>query len=831
MSTKTLKIILLDVHALLHRAYHALPDFKTSKGEATGALYGLATTLIKLSGDFHPDYMIACYDLPDKTHRHEVYADYKAGRAKIDQDLIDQINSSRGLFEALRIPIFESPGFEADDILGTIVEMTKKDKDKAILIASGDMDTLQLADERRVSIFTLKKGIKDTVVYDEEGVKNRFGFGPELLPDYKGLRGDPSDNIIGVPGIGEKTATILISEFGTLENIFKMMEGKKAEEGEEKLRSAGISERIIGLLKEHKEEALFSKMLATIRRDAPIKFELPEKTFKEGLDIKKIEDLFSRLEFRVLGARFKSIIDEGKEKPHVAKNSAVDYELMAEKDLNKTAAANKKPGSVKKVRAKDGIEVANNEEKLKPEIAVALYLLDSSLAKPSLEDLFRIGGKSDVESAEGEVLRQIKEFDLEKIYEEIEKPLLPVIDKMEKRGVKIDTDYLKDLSKKYHKALSDLEKKIWKETGEEFNINSPKQLGEIIFNKMNLKVKGLKKTAGGAQSTKESELLKLADAHPVINLILEYRELQKLLSTYIDVIPGLVDEKNRLHAHFIQTGASTGRMASSDPNLQNIPIKTELGRNIRKAFVSEKSFVLGAFDYSQIELRIAAILSEDEKLMEIFRTGQDVHAAVAAQVFKVPENEVTKEMRRKAKVINFGILYGMGVNALKTNLGGTRDEAKTFYDEYFATFTTLASYLERVKREAAGQGYTTTLWGRRRYFPDINSRLPYIRASAERMAINAPIQGSQADLIKKAMVEIDEYIQKEKLEDCIYLLLQVHDEVIYEIKKDGKGGEEKIAEDILKIMSGIMTKEETKGVPIIANASLGTNWDEMRDLG
>ncbi len=354
---------------------------------------------------------------------------------------------------------------------------------------------------------------------------------------------------------------------------------------------------------------------------------------------------------------------------------------------------------------------------------------------------------------------------------------------MQKRGVKIDTDYLNDLSKKYHQTLKKLEQDIWKHAGLEFNISSPKQLGEILFTKLNLQVKGLKKTAGGAQSTRESELAKLLGEHPIISLILEYRELSKLLGTYIDVIPKLVDEKSRLHANFLQIGAVTGRMASQDPGLHNIPIKSELGRNIRKGFVADKGFVLAAFDYSQIELRIAAFLSEDPKLMEIFKTGQDVHTAVASQVFKVSPEDVTKEMRRKAKVINFGILFGMGVNALKVNLGGTRDEAKKFYDEYFVTFNTFASWMERIKRDVRGCGYTTTIWGRRRYFPEMNSPLPFIRASAERMAVNAPIQGTEADLIKKAMVEIDEYIVKEKLEDKIHLLLQVHDELVYEIEK------------------------------------------------
>ena len=832
MSSKTPEnkkklVILLDVHALLHRAYHALPDFRTQSGQPTGALYGLSTMVVKLATDFNPDYIIACYDLPEKTHRHVAYEGYKAKRAKIDDDLLNQIEPSRELFEAFNIPVYENAGFEADDILGTIVEQvcnhTKKNEqlsfeDLKIVIASGDMDTLQLVDDRKVQVFTLKRGISDTVMYDENAVNKRFGFGPEFLPDFKGLRGDPSDNIIGVPGIGEKTATILISKFGTLEDLYKVL-GKKG--GDSEVKNAGVSDRIIQLLKDHKEDALFSKMLATIRKDAPIEFKLPVQSFKDGIEMEKIEKLFSKLEFRMLGARFKNYagaMAPSSESLETKKKESGD----ARNKKNITDEISTSPRLSLKIR-KD----SSSKKELSREVAMAVYLLDSSIAYPTQEDLLDVTGKKTYEEAEKEAFRLLKEYDLTKIYDELEKPLIKIVEKMEKRGVKIDVKYLQGLSKEYHKKLSSLEKKIWKEAGQEFNISSPKQLGEILFGKLNLQVKGLKKTAGGAQSTRESELLKLIDVHPIISLILQHRELSKLLTTYIDIIPNLVDKENRLHAKFIQSGAVTGRMASTDPNLMNIPIKSELGRAIRKGFISDEGFVLAAFDYSQIELRIAAMLSEDPKLMAIFVNNEDVHNAVASQVFKVSPNEVTKEMRRQAKVINFGILFGMGVNALKGNLGGSRDEAKKFYDEYFLTFKVLASYLERIKRDTKATGFTTTLWGRRRYFPEIRSPLPYIRASGERMAINAPIQGTQADLIKRAMVLIDEYITKEKLEDKVYLLLQVHDEVIYEISKDCL---KKVSKDILNIMENVMTKKETKGLPIKAEGSFGQNWGEMEEI-
>ncbi len=780
-------LVLLDSHALIHRAYHALPDFSTSSGEPTGALYGLSIMILKIISEFSPDYIVACYDLKGKTHRHEVYSDYKGTRKKIDDALIKQLNTSREIFEALNIPMYDKAGFEADDMLGTIAEQLKDDKGTDIIIASGDMDTLQLIEGKKVQVYTLKKGIKDTIMYDEKAVLERFGFLPKLIPDYKGLRGDPSDNIIGIAGIGEKTATTLITSFGTLEEMYKELE-----KSDKKFEKAGISPRIIGLLKEGKEEALFSKMLATIRKDAPIKFELPEKNIKESIDVDKAEALFKKYEFRTLGPKLRE---------------ALSLEQKGGEQENEEAAAEAKPLDVR--------------------LALALYVLDSNIPKPTEDDLFRITNEDDFDKAEKKAYELIKKNDLSYVYEKIELPLIPVVQKMEERGIRIDVAYLKKLSEKYHKTLSSIEKEIFDAAGEEFNINSPKQLGEILFDKLKLEGKGMKKTAGGARSTKESELLKLRDLHPIINHILQHRELQKLLSTYIDTIPQLVDKDQRLHSHFLLTGSTTGRMSSENPNLQNIPIKTELGRAIRNAFVADKGYKLVSVDYSQIDLRIAALLSKDEKFISIFKEGQDVHAAVAAQVFKVPADEVTIEMRKKAKTINFGILYGMGVNALRANIGGTTAEAKEFYQNYFATFTTLTSYLEKVKEEVRQKGFTTTMFGRRRYFPDINSHLPFLRASAERMAINAPIQGTQADIIKISMSRIDEYLRKEKKDGVAHLLLQVHDELVYEIKESEVG---EISKEIKKIMESVFTKEQSEGVLIIANAHMGNNWAELEAL-
>lgn len=791
---KNKKIVLLDSHAILHRAYHALPDFSSSKGEPTGAIYGLSTMVLKIIEEFKPDFIFACFDLPKPTYRHIAYEDYKAGRKKADEALISQIIRSRDFFKAFNIPIFELEGFEADDMLGTIVEKLKNKNEIEIIIASGDMDTMQLIEGERVKVFTLKKGIRDTVLYGEQDVVDRFGFLPKNLIDYKGLRGDPSDNIKGIKGIGEKTAENLIKEFGTIEEIYKALDKNQAD----RFKKAGIKERVLELLKNGKEDAEFSKMLATIRRDAPIDFDLPKESWLQSVSIDTIKKFFSEMEFRSLMNRIDSVFG------------------------NKSTSLKTESGGLFVQKEVEKIDEVEFEK-----IGIALWLLDSGITNPNLSDMEHFARVTGFVQSAKIILSEIEKKGLKKVYEEIELPLIPIIKKMEKVGIKIDLKQLITLSKDYHKALDRIQKEIWQSVGEEFNISSPKQLGEILFDKLNLQVKGLKKTAGGARSTKESELEKLKDLHPVISKVLEFRELQKLLTTYIDNIPPLLDKDSRLHAKFIQTGTTTGRMSSQNPNLQNIPIKSELGRNIRNVFVAREGFSLVAIDYSQFELRIAAWLSKDKKLIEIFRNGEDVHSAVASAVFKVPIEDVDKEMRRKAKVINFGILYGMGVNALRQNLGGSREEAQKFYNEYFETFNMLAKYLEDVKEEVRKEGYIKTFFGRRRYFEGINSKIPFIRASSERMAINAPIQGTEADLVKIAMGKMDHFLKKEKIEDRVFLLLQIHDEVIYEVENKLI---DKFASNAKKIMENILTSKETEGVPIVINVSVGVDWGHMLPL-
>ena len=795
MKTKTSKkrIVLLDTHAIIHRAYHALPEFTGPTGAPTGALYGLVSMLLKIITDLEPDYIAACYDLPKPTIRHEAYEGYKATRVKTDDALSLQIGESRKVFEAFSIPMYEREGFEADDLLGTIAHEMKAEKNVDVIIASGDMDTLQLVQGKRVQVYTLRKGINDTILYDEKAVVARFGFGPELIPDWKGLRGDPSDNINGVPGIGEKTATELITNFGSIEKIYTALKKKNADEA---FLKKGIKARMIGLLKEHEEDARFSKSLATIRLDAPIAFTLPERVWRENIDVQKMLAMCAEFGFRTLKERIKTMF---KSEPAPTSEVGAPTKSVGEEKVDAERLA---------------------------EAQVMLWLISSEFTNPSLDDVLAFTKERTFEAAFAVMEKQLSGLGRVKdLYEKIEKPLIPIVRRMGEHGVLIDPAVLKSLAKKYRTELEKIEKRIHRTAGKEFNVSSPKQLGEVLFDELKIVPERMKKTAGGQRSTRESELEKMRGMHPIISDILEYRELKKLLSTYIDNLPLMLGPDNRLHAEFLQTGTTTGRMASQNPNLQNIPMRSERGRAIRHAFIASSGFKLVALDYSQIELRIAAILSGDKKLCDIFKNGRDVHQEVATQVFHVTPDKVDAEMRRKAKIINFGILYGMGVNALRAQLGSTTAEAHKYLEDYFSTFKTLSEYLESTKGFARKNGYTETLFGRRRQFLEMKSSLPYVRAQAERMAINAPIQGTSADIIKLAMVRVDEMLEKEKALDDAYLLLQVHDELVYEIRDERR---KELSAKIKEIMESALPLAQTNGVPIIATTKSGPDWGSMQ---
>lgn len=785
---KVKHLVLLDAHAIIHRAYHALPDFSNSKGDPTGALYGLSSMLIKIITDLKPDYIAACLDLPEKTHRHDVYDGYKGTRVKTDDALAQQLSRAPEIFAAFNIPVYAKAGFEADDCLGTIVSQLRGEGHVRITIASGDMDTLQLVEGDRVQVFTLRKGINDTITYNEDAVVTRFGFTPAHIPDYKGLMGDPSDNIKGVRGIGEKTAQQLVKEFGTIEKMYATL--KKSDEN---FLDKGFTKRVVQLLKDGEDDALFSKMLATIRTDAPITFGFPARVWHDTVDTEKLLTSFDEFEFRSLKNRAQTLWD----------------------------------GKQPETPTKQPLKTIPTDTLEAKEACVMLWLLHSDMTNPTVDDVLRYTKTHALTEAYVKLQKEIERTGrLKAVFEDIEHPLIPVVDAMKARGVKIDLSHLTELSKKHHHTLEALTKEIHTLAGHEFNINSPAQLGEVLFSELDLGFSRQKKTATGKLSTKEDALLKLHDAHPIIPLVLRYREVAKLLSTYIDAIPKLVASDGRLHPDMLQAGTTTGRMASQNPNIQNIPVRTEEGRDIRAAFVAEEGFILAAFDYSQIELRIAAGLSGEKELIRAFGAGEDVHTAVAAKVFGVPIQKVDSEMRRRAKVINFGIMYGMGALSLKQNLGEgvSRDEASAFLASYFSTFPRLAAFLEKTKKDAEKNGFTETLFGRRRQFSGFRSPLPYVRAQAERMALNAPIQGTQSDIIKKAMVNIAAWIVGEKIQEDVRLILQVHDELVFEVRA---GILDRAAEHIRERMEHVIGKEELSSIPLTVEMRTGKNWGTL----
>lgn len=773
-------VVLLDAHAILHRAYHAMAGFATKDGRPTGALYGFITMVLRIREQFSPDYVIACFDLEAPTFRHASYEGYKAGRKKSDDALIEQLQAAQDMCEQLSIPVYAHEGFEADDMLGTIVEQVKSDKNTEIIIASGDMDTLQLVRDPQVKVFTLKKG-SEAGLFDESAVKEKYSFTPDQIRDYKGLAGDSSDNIIGIQGIGDKTAKELIKHFGSIENIYKELKHDR-----KKLLDLGFKERIVKLLEDGEEEALFSKTLATIRKDAPVHFAIPEKSWDESLVKEKFLALCDQYEFRSLRSKL-SLIE--------AQSSGEDTLFAAEE---------KEESLPKDVLAR---------------CKVMGQLLESESTDPDIETLKGIANTDDVNKIEELLIEKLKEQKLYTLYKEVEEPVIAIIDAMEVYGIGLDVKKLTQMSIDLHKQVKILEKKIHTEAGEEFTISSPKQLGVILYEKLNLGSR-IKKTSTGAKTTNAKQLEVLIDEHPIVPLILEYRELTKLLSTYIDLLPRYVQKDGRVHAHFVQTGSATGRFSCEDPNLQNLPVKSELGKGVKEAFVAAKGKQLISCDYAQVDLRSAAILSGDENLIDIFMRHVDVHTGTAAKVFGVKENEITPQMRRKAKAINFGILYGMGVTSLKEGMGVDRKEAQEFYDTYKGTFVRLMQYLEEVKVFAWKHGYTTTLLGRHRNVPLLKSPLQFLRAQGERIAINAPMQGTSADIIKLGMIDTSKLIEDKKLIGKVSLILQIHDELVFEADEDIA---ESISKELKTCMEQVLSSRKLATLPLEVSVSVGKN--------
>jgi DNA polymerase I len=802
-NTDRKKVILLDMHAIIHRAYHGVPNFTTKDGRPTGALYGVISMLLKIIEEFSPYAVYACYDLPEKTFRHIAYDEYKGTRSKTDDALKIQIQESRDIIRALSIPIYDAPGFEADDVIGTLAEQLKKEKNIQIIIASGDMDTMQLVEEDTVCVFTLKKGITDTIFYTETEVVSRFGFLPKYIADYKALRGDTSDNIIGIKGIGEKTATEIIKKWGNIENLYN-----EFEKNPHTLKDAGFSPRINDLVREGKDEAVFSKILATIRLDVPLNVVLPEVPFKDMYNSEVLVDLCRTYEFRSLIPRVQHLFSE-KISAREKKDAMAEERLMVKHGTQDAEILNVDTTSI-----------------LFKESSIMTTILWSDCTDPSIEIILQKTGSDSLEKAHETLLQKILKDEAAKfVYFEIEKPLIPVLVHMQEKGVLIDSGYLENLKTELLEKIQKLEKEIHGIAQVTFNLNSPKQLGDVLFDTLKLSIPGKKNQK---RSTSVEVLEALEDQHPIIKKVLEYREVQKIYSTYTQTLLDYIGTDGRIHARFIQNGASTGRFSSADPNLQNLPIKSEIGRRIRGAFVAPIGSTIISCDYSQVELRVAAILSGDTAMAEIFQNGEDIHTRVAAYIYSVSESEVTKEMRRDAKVVNFGVLYGMGVSALQKELKKTRREAEVFSERYFTLFKDVSLYLTEVKVFAKEQGYTQTLFGRRRLFPEFSSPIPYVRALAERMAINAPIQGTAADIMKIAMRDIFLELKERNLLECISFSAQVHDELIFEVKDDYV----EIAKEIItRCMESVLNSSKIKTpiqVPLLVSCVQGKSWYEAK---
>lgn len=866
MSKYSKKLVLIDGHALVHRAFHALPPLATQNGLVTNAVYGFFSVLLKMIKDIQPDYIVATFDLASPTFRHQEFAQYKSHRVKAPDELHAQVPLIKEILGNFGIPIFEKEGFEADDMIGALAKISKAHKEVQVIIATGDLDTLQLVDDDKVIVLTPKKGVSDTVIYDEKAVKKRFGIKPNQMPDFKGLKGDPSDNIPGVAGVGDKTASELIKKFGSIEKIYETL---KKEEGSKK-KTKTLSDSLVKKLKESEDIALFSKRLATIITDIEMDFTPEDAHWRDRMDKIKLEKslkdlgLFSIVRrlgeidvvqdsFNLEPQNTETLKDEDIKKiesygsviilvnesgleigykdvcglvPLDAIRSNKNLVALIESESIAKILHNSK--SVHKIMMEKDIKMSG----VSFDIMLAAYLINAEGRDFSLERIYfqefsadLPGGdkKMDAVLALKEKLeKRIDSQGLNKVLYEIEIPVAKVLAEMERAGILIDDKAISELSKKVNIEIKNIETKIYKLAGEEFNISSPKQLSVIIFDKLAIKGK-TKKTSTGAKSTAASELEKLAGEHEIIDLILKYRELEKLRTTYIEPFPSLINkDTKRIHTTLDQVGAATGRLSSKDPNLQNIPARSELGQEFRKAFIVSPNKVLLSLDYSQIELRIVAHLSQDRKMLEIFKKGEDIHNRTAAEIFQVDPKAVTSNMRRDAKALNFGIIYGMGVTGFQRAVGKSREEAKQFIDRYLEEFSGVAQYMRDIKSKAHKDGYVSTMLGRRRSLPEINSRMPMLIAQAERIAINMPIQGAASDIIKIAMVGVGDLINKE-YKGKAEMLLQVHDELLFEIDKD-------IAKDFALKVKKIMESSIQLDAPLAVEAKVGANWEEMDRL-
>ncbi len=873
------KFVLIDSNALVHRAFHALPPLSSPTGKQTNAVYGFTSVLLKMISDLKPDYMVATFDLEGPTFRHDEYDQYKAHRVKAPDELYEQIPDVKRMLGVLGVPILEHAGFEADDVIGTISAQTQKLPDIQTIIVTGDLDTLQLVHGKKVVVFTLRKGMTDTVTYDEDGVHERYGIAPEQVADLKGLKGDQSDNIPGVSGIGEKTAAMLIQNYETLEHLYEELEKPEFVVG----KPTGISEKLKAKLLDQKDMAFFSKKLSTIIRDVPVTFDIEAADWRSHVDMVALEELCKELGFYSLVKRIATTL-----------NPAIKAAAVQTLDFDAAPARSASP--VQEIKSATELPDASQMVvwgQLSGDIVEALYLSTDGQAvarmgkptpgqllavftryttiighdlKPILKALanptdvvghtlfdtriaawlvnpeqreyelgriaYDIAGISisddptDMVRAIGKLhplmLERMRAMEVMDVFTKLEMPLVAILAAMERAGILVDTEQIDGLLTMANREVSSLEEQIYKSAGVTFNINSPSQLSDVLFTTLGLRGK-VRRTGGGALSTAAAELEKLRDEHPIIELILQYRELNKLKTTYIEPFPSLVGADGRIHTTYNQAGAATGRLSSSNPNLQNIPTRTELGQRFRATFIAPPGFQLLSLDYSQLELRLVAHVAHDETMLEAFRNGEDIHTRTASEIFGVAPIAVTKDMRRQAKVLNFGIIYGMGTLGFARAAGVSRDVAKKFIEEYFARFPGVARYMEETKQSAFEKGYVTTLMGRRRPLPDIRSTMPQLQAQSERMAINHPLQGAGADIVKLAMVAVDAQIQQLGSTSGVRLLLQVHDELVLEVPE---GSLPALAHDIARTMEQVVSLD----VPLVVEAKAGPNWTDLKPI-
>ncbi len=841
------KLYLIDISSLFFRSYYAISlHMKNEKGEPTNALYGVFKMLHKLTKEQSPDYLISCFDSKKASFRKEIYPDYKANRGEMPEDLEQQVPYLKMMMDVLKIPYIEKPGFEADDIIGTLALLGRKKKLNTYII-SGDKDFAQLVDKNTFLYDTMKD-----IIYDTQGVKNKWGVFPDQMLDYLSLIGDSSDNIPGVRGIGPKGATTLLEKYGTLKKIYKNI----------KHISGSAQKKLI----DGEEDAYLSQELIQLKTDMKIDLSLKEAALElphqfSEQDQKQLKDFLEKLSFKSFRNVFfpnKSSSEQKKTQPvskpaHKSKGLIKKEEFLEQlepyaslwlgsQEDHMYLAFKKRITLLEPSDYKDvgkildekwvrycGYNLKSSWKKLdcvKPiaewDAMVAGHLLDSKTSK-SFKNLCYLYLKSTLEDSSSvddlykfhQLLRsnletQLKKSNLESVLKEIELPTISVLYHMEKRGLLLDVEEVERQSKKLEVDIKNREKKIFNLIGEEFNISSPKQLSVILFEKLKLP-KGRKTKSG--YSTDSHELIKMKDLHVSLPFIIEHRELFKLKTTYTDSLLSLVNPKSkRIHTQFRQTATSTGRLSSVNPNLQNIPIRTERGRQIRECFIAPQGSKIISADYSQIELRILAHITKDPGLIKAFENDLDIHSATASEVFNIPLKDVTVDLRRKSKAVNFGIAYGQGVYGLAEALGVSRQEARDIINNYFKKFKKIKDYIETTKEESFKKGYVETLFGRKRFFDKSEFKNPRLKAAIERAAINAPLQGSASDLVKKAMIQLDESLP-------IPLLSQVHDELLFECPEDCIELE---SQEIISIMENCVKLK----VPLKINLAIGSSWNE-----